>query len=130
MYYISMDLFRQALQTNGKFLSNFKLFFELLAENRTRTSDDQHKWLPQLACQYPTPLLFEKSVVIQKIIPKCTLKDLSNDVSHTYSNRKNNWRRGIQYTSLVTLERRHTNIFKRIERREYWSKSNISIYSS
>ena len=34
MCYISMDLFRQALQTNGKFFSNFKFGFKLLAENQ------------------------------------------------------------------------------------------------
>ena len=30
---------------------------------KTRTRADQHKWLPNLACLNPTPLLFLKSVV-------------------------------------------------------------------
>ena len=33
MCYISMDLSQQALQTNGKLFSNFKLVFKFFAEN-------------------------------------------------------------------------------------------------
>ena len=33
MCYISMDLSQQALQTNGKLFSNFKLVFKIFAEN-------------------------------------------------------------------------------------------------
>ena len=34
MRYISMELSQRVLQTNEKLLLNFKLFFEILAENR------------------------------------------------------------------------------------------------
>ena len=34
MCYASIDSFRQALQTNGNLLLNFKFVFKLVAENR------------------------------------------------------------------------------------------------
>ena len=46
MCYISMDLSRQALKTNGMFFfSNFKFFFELLTENRKIFKTNNEEWI-------------------------------------------------------------------------------------